>query len=500
MNVLPLLNLQTIPTIYYLFGFSLILLITDAFTKKESKLNIFLSIIFFCFASGHSLFGIVQGCGVTNANLLNFEKGMLQYNSVASCFDIIFCTTAILTILYSREYMKRVYEDHKEYYSLIMFSVFAMSTIAHSNNLIVLFLGIETMSVSFYALTGFIRTRERAVEGALKYFLLGAFASGFLVYGMAMIYGGTGSMEYRGISEAIFDMGYNAVGISLYLKLGIGLLLVGMLFKVAAFPFHQWAPDVYQAAPTPISGFMSVAGKVAALAGMLGVLTVLMPHEAAEIKNNIIIDNNRSIQIVIAVVAAATMLLGNITAIRQTNVKRMLAYSSVGHAGYLLMGVVADTNDGTFSILYYSVAYLFTQIGAFMVLAILEDKDESSQELTAFAGLSKKEPILAALMSIFMFSLAGIPPFAGFFGKYFIFKAAIDAGFTWLTLIAVVTSIISVYFYLSVSVQMYFKGGNDDTNVIHSKNSSVSRFTLWLVTAGVLLLGFVPIYDWIVKF
>jgi NADH-quinone oxidoreductase subunit N len=277
----------------------------------------------------------------------------------------------------------------------------------------------------------------------------------------------------------------------MYLKLGIGLTVIGLLFKVAAFPFHQWAPDVYQAAATPITGFMSTAGKVAALAGFIGIAYTVMPSDTLQ---DSILNLNYNIKLIIGIAAALTMFVGNITALRQKNIKRMLAYSSVGHAGYMLMGIVSDSYDGVSGIVYYSLAYTFTQIGAFTVIAILERKDETNLNLSDYAGLAKSHPFLAAMMAMFMFSLAGIPPFAGFFGKYFIFKAAIEAGFTWLTVVAVITSVIAVYFYLSVIVQMYFKDREDENYLVLEKFPK-SRITITVAAIGIILFALYPLMD-----
>ncbi|MPN07955.1 NADH-quinone oxidoreductase subunit N [bioreactor metagenome] len=268
-----------------------------------------------------------------------------------------------------------------------------MMCISNSNNLVVLFLGIETMSITFYAITGFVRNREVAIEGALKYFLLGAFASAFLLYGLAMIYGATGSMYYNEITASIL----NLTTLPLYLKLGIGLTIVGLLFKIAAFPFHQWAPDVYQAAATPVTGFMSTAGKIAALAGFVGIALTVMPANTLQ---EPIILLNQNIKIIVAVIAALTMIVGNVTALSQKNIKRMLAYSSVGHAGYMLMGIVANNAEGITSIIYYSLAYTFTQIGAFIVISVIEKKNEANLDISDYAGLSKTYPYLAATMAM----------------------------------------------------------------------------------------------------
>ena len=479
---------QTFPPIYWMFAFSILLVIVDAFTKKESKLNCYLAIGALIFVIYQALFNVLlqpNSEATSTYFFSDFAGSMLNFGKLQEAFNIIFCLAGLLVIISMKEYLTKVYQHYKEFYSLIFFAIFGMMCIAHSNNLVVLFLGIETMSITFYALTGFVRNRETAVEGALKYFLLGAFASGFLLYGMAMIYGATGTMYYSEISASILSL----QATPMYLKLGIGLTVIGLLFKVSAFPFHQWAPDVYQAAATPITGFMSTAGKVAALAGFIGVAYAVMPSDTVEMS---ILNLNNNIKIIIAVVAALTMLIGNITALQQKNIKRMLAYSSVGHAGYMLMGIVADSYDGISAMVYYSLAYTFTQIGAFTVIAILERKDESNLNISDYAGLAKSQPFLAVMMAMFMFSLAGIPPFAGFFGKYFIFKAAIDAGFTWLTVVAVITSVIAVYFYLSVIVQMYFR---DREDILQLEKSPKARITVALSAIGIILFALYPLMD-----
>jgi NADH-quinone oxidoreductase subunit N len=496
MNLEIILSPQIFPPIYWTFIFSILLVIVDAFTKKESKLSYNICGIFLIFLIFQAFNTIFQSNSNANSELQyysNFAREMLNFSKISTIFDIIFCTSGFLVIATTREYFAKIYENHKELYSLILFSIFGMMCIAHSNNLIVLLLGIEIMSISFYVLTGFIRNRESSVEGALKYFLLGAFATGFLVYGMAMIYGATGSMFYSEIQANILNLNV----VPFYLKIGIGMLLIGILFKIATFPFHQWAPDVYQAAPSPITGFMSTAGKVAALAGLIGIISSLIPVDTLDISA---LELNQNIKLIIAVVAAATMLIGNITALSQKNIKRMLAYSSIGHAGYMLLGIVANNFDGLNGLIYYSIAYTFTQIGAFAIISVIEQKNETNLEISDYAGLSKKQPFLAATMAIFMFSLAGIPPFAGFFGKYFLFKAAIEAGFTWLTIIAVITSVISVYFYLSVIVQMYFKDTkanleleNDEINKkVATFKLGDSKYSIIISALGVVIFGIFP--------
>jgi NADH-quinone oxidoreductase subunit N len=399
---------------------------------------------------------------------------MVTGGGFAAYFDILFSIGGLLTILTSRQYLQRENIEHDEFYSLVLFAVAGMMLIAHSNHLLILFIGIEVMSVSFYILSGYMRNNAKSVESSLKYFLLGAFATGFLVYGIALIYGSTGSMDYNQIA---LNINNNALNFPALLPVGIALIVIGLSFKAAAFPFHQWAPDVYQGAPTIVTAFMSTAGKAAAFAAFIPIVTVLMP--AAPVK----------LQMIFAVMSAATMLIGNISALAQSNIKRMLAFSSVAHAGYIMMGLVSGSQYGYGGIVFYLTAYMFMQIGSFIIVAILERNGEKYLELSDYAGLSKRHPVLAAFMAIFMLSLAGIPPFAGFFGKYFLFTAAIDAGFLWLTLVGVLSSIISVYFYIGLIVKMYFtepEGQREDNEV------GMSGLSLIITIAGVIVLGILP--------
>ncbi len=412
-----------------------------------------------------------------------YSKGTITYGGFAAYFDMLFCVAAILTILAALPYFQKENSEHNAFYSMMVFAVAGMMLIAHSANLLSLFIGIEIMSISFYVLAGYFRTKEKSIEAALKYFLLGAFATGFLLYGIALIYGATGSLSLPEILTKIAADDFS----NTYLTLGIALMLIGLCFKVAAFPFHQWAPDVYTGAPTVVTAFMSTAGKAAALIAFIIVaraLFVIDIGQAAEIP-----DFQTNAIMIIAIISAATMLIGNITALVQKNIKRMLAYSSVAHAGYLLMGIVANSPQGWEGIIFYATAYLFMQIGAFIVLSVLERKTDKNLDLDDYSGISKSHPFLAAIMAIFMFSLAGIPPFAGFFGKFLLFTAAIDAGFTWLTIIAVISSMISVYFYIGLIVYMYFRKSN--TYPLEADMGS-AKVTLIISTACVVILGIFP--------
>jgi NADH-quinone oxidoreductase subunit N len=450
----------------FLSVMAIIAMVLDALIVNSSRITFIFSAITLLISGilGISTFGL-HGIGF---------NGMVTGGGFAAYFDILFSVGGLLTILASRQYLQRENIEHDEFYSLILFAVAGMMLIAHSNHLLMLFIGIEVMSVSFYILSGYMRNNAKSVESSLKYFLLGAFATGFLVYGIALIYGSTGSMDYNQIALNIHN---NALNFPALLPVGVALIVIGLSFKAAAFPFHQWAPDVYQGAPTIVTAFMSTAGKAAAFAAFIPVVTVLMPSAPAKL------------QMIFAVMSAATMLIGNISALAQTNIKRMLAFSSVAHAGYIMMGLVSGSQYGYSGIVFYVTAYMLMQIGSFVIVAILERNGEKYLELSDYAGLSKRHPVLAAFMAIFMLSLAGIPPFAGFFSKYYLFTAAIDAGFLWLTLVGVVSSIISVYFYIGLIVKMYFtepEGQREDNEV------GMSGLSLIITIAGVIVLGILP--------
>lgn len=476
--------------VYLSAALAIIIILVDAFSGKNKSITFYFALI--------SLVAV----GIISAYTMDmhsqsipegaFSNGMIAYGGISSVFDILFVIAGILTLYASAPYMRAQNVERKEYYSLILFAVCGMIVIAHANHMLILFIGIEIMSITFYIMAGFFRERLTSVEAALKYFLLGAFATGFLTYGISMIYGATGGLlNFDSITEKMMTGNIDF----LYLKIGFALFVVGISFKVAAFPFHQWAPDVYQGSPTIATGFMSTAGKAAALAAFILITKAMLPNDfdPALISDNIIAmtDFTSDARWLIAIIAALTMLVGNITAVVQKNIKRMLAYSSVAHAGYLLMGIAANTVTGWSGIVFYSMAYMFMQIGAFVIVGIIE-KNDGRMDLQDYTGLSKTNPMLAALMAIFMFSLAGIPPFAGFPGKYVLFIAAIESGFTWLTIVAVISTIISIYFYIGLIVFMYFK--ESDTPLTEKFGFGKATVSLVISTVFVLLLGIFPSY------
>jgi len=359
----------------------------------------------------------------------------------------IFLLVGFLTVLLSIDYLELEHINLGEYYVLVLGTISGMMLMAAANSLIVIFLALELFSICIYVLAGFERTRDRSQEAALKYFLLSAFASAFLLYGMALTYGETGSTSLPAI--AAFLKGHVATGDPI-LYAGLALMIVGFAFKMSAVPFHAWTPDVYEGSPTPITAMMSVGTKLAAFAAFIRLFVVALPalhaHWVA----------------LIWLLAMLTMVLGNLAAVVQNDVKRMLAYSSIAHAGYILIAVFTargdgSTGDGVPSILFYFVIYALMNIGAFGVVAAVGRTGEANTRLEHFAGLARRQPWLAAAMALFLFSLASFPPTAGFWGKFYVFQTALQAGHGELAVVGVLASVVSVYYYLRVIFYMYFR-------------------------------------------
>jgi NADH-quinone oxidoreductase subunit N len=368
--------------------------------------------------------------------------GALMTDDYAAFFEIVIQIAAAVTVGISLEYAADKSLAGAEYYALLMFGTLGMMLMAAAGDLIIIFLGLETMSLAVYALAGFVRREARSSEAAMKYFLLGAFSTGFLLYGIALTYGATGTIHLAGIRSAV------AAGTASepYLLLGIGLMLIGFAFKIAAVPFHTWTPDAYQGAPTPVTGFMATGIKIAAFAGFIRVFFIALGPADLQWSG------------VLWVLAALTMTAGNLIAVVQDNIKRMLAYSAIAHAGYIMIGMCSSPAAGA-SILYYLLAYTFATIGAFAIVIALERRTEIDISIAGFRGLGRTHPGLAAAMTLFMLSLTGVPPLAGFVGKFYIFSAALNAGHVALVIIAAVNSAISAYYYIGVIVAMYMQDG-----------------------------------------
>ena len=441
---------------------ALIVLLIDLLIKKKEVIAI-ISMAGVALV-GLSLFGL---SGVTFGT-------MFISDGYSTFFKLIFFINVILTILISIKYIAVERVNYGEYYSLILFSTIGMMIMASAGDLIVLYLGLELMALSTYVLAGFIRHDVKSNEAALKYFLLGAFSSAFLLYGISIVYGLTGTTDLRAIANFINERGLTD---NMSLLLSVIFLVVAFGFKIAAAPFHMWAPDVYEGAPTSITAFMSVGPKAAGFAVLGRVFMVAFVSVKVD-----------WVAILIPI-SILTMAVGNIVALSQTNIKRMLAYSSIAHAGYALLGIITANNEGLASTMNYLMIYAFMNIGAFAVIIMLRSEGFKGDSIYDYEGLAKTHPLAAMLMLIFMFSLTGIPPTAGFIGKLYIFISAINAGYTWLVVVAVIFSAISAYFYLRIIMYMYMREPKATVSLTTSFSNGVA---LAVTTVAVLVIGVFP--------
>jgi NADH-quinone oxidoreductase subunit N len=400
-------------------------------------------------------------------------SGMIVLDTFSWFFNLLILLSVGLTILISMKYLTDQGLDLYEYFAILLFSSVGMMFMVSGTHLLMIFVGLETLSIGVYVLTGVLPKSSKASEASLKYLLLGSFSSGLFLYGAALLYGASGSLSLAGLAKYFQSGSINTMGL-----IGMGLLLVGFSFKVAAVPFHMWTPDVYDGAPSPITGFMSVGVKAAAFAAFLRVFFECFS----------------SVQVtwshILWILAVLTMILGNLAALVQSNIKRMLAYSSIAHAGYILIGMVAGTAMGAAGILYYLLAYIFTNLGAFAVVTMVGRKGEANISIDDYRGLGKSHPALALAMSIFLFSLAGIPPTAGFIGKFTIFGAAIASGYIWLVIIGVLTSAASVFYYFRVVMKMYMEAPEVEPESLKFSPSMALALTLTVMV--VLYIGIFP--------
>jgi NADH-quinone oxidoreductase subunit N len=398
--------------------------------------------------------------------------GLIAVDRFAIFFDILFLIAAALTVLMSTRYLQVEGAPAGEYFFLVLCATLGMMIMAGGIDLITIFIGLETMAISFYILAGFIKPNQRSNEAAVKYFLLGAFSLGILLYGMSLMYGLSGTTALRVMAPVFVGQERDP-----RLVLAVILVVAGIGFKIAAVPFHMWAPDVYEGAPTPITAFLSVGSKAASFAMLLRIFLEGLPAMSADWR------------ILFEVLAIVTMTVGNLAALTQTNVKRMLAYSSIAHAGYILIGVVAGTERGVSAMLIYLFVYSFMQLGAFAVIVLLRRQDVVGDELKDFSGLSFRNPFAAFAMLLFMLSLGGIPPTAGFMGKFWLFGAAIDAGYVWLAVIGVLNSAISLYYYIRLVVFMYLKKETTGSEPVAGPSMTMA---LTVAVVATLVLGVYP--------
>ncbi len=453
----------TVADFYYILpeilltGGALLVLLLSVFTPKQDGLLLVAALA--TIGASLAMVGSFAGLDVTAS------RGLLAIDGFAAFFKVVVLLSAALTLLMSSPYLKTEGINAGEYYFLILTATLGMMFMASGLDLITLFIGLETMAISFYILAGFLKPNPRSNEAAIKYFLLGAFSLGVLLYGMSLLYGATGTTHLSGIAAAL-----GGSSPSLVVILGVVLVGAGMGFKIAAVPFHMWAPDVYEGAPTPVTAYLSVGSKAASFAMLIRIFIEGLPAVGAEWT------------MLFYALAVVTMTVGNIAALTQSNLKRMLAYSSIAHAGYLLMGVVVGTERGVAAMLVYLGVYVFMQLGAFAIITMMRRSDIIGDELKELNGLSKRSPIAAFAMLFFMLSLGGIPPTAGFMGKVWLFGAAVDAGFIWLAVIAVANSAVSLYYYLRVVVFMWI-------NEEEGAGSPITIGPAMSVALGVALLG-----------
>jgi NADH-quinone oxidoreductase subunit N len=428
--------------------------------------------------------GLIGLTGAAVASVFLWETdarsfGVVRSDNFALFINIVLCIVGILTLLFSNEVVERENLPAGEYYALTLFAICGMMLMAAANDLLVIFLALEVLSLAVYVLTGIRRASAAGSEAAFKYFLLGAFSSAFFLYGIAFIFTVTkGSTKLDAISSVLSAQGAGAP--NTLTLLGLGLLAVGFAFKISAVPFHMWTPDAYEGAPTIVTAFMSTGVKAAAFAAFVRVfLYALEPLQAQWVP-------------VLWALAVVTMIVGTVVGVVQSNIKRMLAYSAIAHAGYLLIGVISNSpmnNHGKAAVLFYLLTYAVSNLGALGIVALLGTPQNPHDELRDFAGLWRARPALATLMTIFLLSLGGFPPLAGFIAKWYIFNAAVQEQHYWLAIIGVLTSVVSVFFYLRIVVMMYMTDGAD---VIRPRVPSAAIAGLALATAAVFYLGVLP--------
>ena len=443
-----------------LVAWACVLLLVDLFIPKQRKwLTALLAALGLALTLGFTL----SQLGLENTGF----KGMVVVDGFSVFVNALLLLSGLLGVALAYGYVKRMGIERGEYYTLMLFSISGMMLMAQAADLITVFLALELLSLPLYVLSAFARPKADSEEAGLKYFLLGAFSSGFVLYGIALVYGATEATSLTGIVAAA-----SSGTPSLLLTIGAALILVGLGFKVAAVPFHMWTPDVYQGAPTAVTAFMAAGAKIAGFAALLRVFATAFPSIATDMTP------------VLQAISALTMIVGNLIAISQSDIKRMLAYSSIAHAGYILMAFVPYGNPDVAPVsiaagLFYLVAYALTNFGAWGVVIALEQKEGKGLAISDYAGLGRKYPALAAAMTVFMLSLTGFPPTLGLVGKFYLFRAVLSGGYVGLAIIGVATSLISAYYYLRVVVTMYMQDGEPETE---------REFWLGFTTAGTALV------------
>ena len=440
---MPPLNFSVILPLLVLTIWACVLLLADLFIKRKG-ITALLAALGLAIALGLTLSQIgASGTGFQN---------MVVLDGFSTFINALLLLSGLFGVALAYGYVKRMGLERGEYYTLLLFSVTGMMLMAQAADLIIVFLALELLSIPLYVLAAFARPNADSEEAGLKYFLLGAFSAGFVVYGIALVFGATGSTSLSAIVTAASSGTSNLP----LLTIGSALILVGLSFKVAAVPFHMWTPDVYQGAPSAVTAFMAAGAKIAGFAALLRVFTLAFPSLSSDLTP------------IFVVLSALTMIVGNLVAIAQTNIKRLLAYSSIAHAGYILMAFVPYGQQSVVATsvaagLFYLVSYALTNFGAWAVVIALEKAEGKGLEIADYAGLGRKYPALAAAMTVFMLSLIGLPPTLGLVGKFYLFRAVMAGGYTGLAIIGVLTSLVSAYYYLRVVVTMYMREGEPET-------------------------------------
>ena len=461
-------DLGQISPIATLTGFMMLAIIADLVLPKSRRGGV---------VAMFAAVGFSYSLGTAAYRWLYAESGP-AYNGFATgdkfalFFEMLFAILGILTVAVSHSYLRRRGMREGEFHILIVAAVIGMMVVASATSLVTVFLGLELLSIALYIVCGYSRVETRSQEAAAKYLLVGGFASAFVLYGMALVYGASGTTLIPEIANRLQE----SASSNPMILLGVVLMGVGFAFKVSAAPFHMWTPDVYQGSPIAVTAFMSVGTKAAAFAMIVRVFAGGLPHLAPEW------------QALLAFVAATSMIVGNLMAIAQSSLKRLLAYSGIAQAGYVLIGVVAGGQNGLSAVLFYLFAYMFMNFGAFAVVALLAGPDGDRDRLTDLDGLYRRSPLMAVLMTVFMLSLAGFPPFVGFFGKLFLFTAGVSAGYTWLVVLAVVMSVVSVYYYVRVLIPVW----SASTRADRLETSISSTMAIALSGALSLVLGLYP--------
>lgn len=472
-----------LPVLLLAFG-ACLLLVIDLFIPHDRKsLTAWLAAI----ALGVSLVLSLLSLGgvIELGDGASAFTGMYRADRLTDAIAVAALITALLGVMVAYDYLERTGIQRGEYYVLLMFSASGAILMGAADNLVIIFIALELLSIPLYILSGFRRPQEASEESAMKYFLLGAFSSGFLIYGIALIYGATGAFDLPGIWDAVGRIAADSSTARFLVMIGGGLVLTGLGFKVAAVPFHMWTPDVYQGAPTPVVAYMSVAAKVGGFGALVRVfglgLSSFVQGDAPAVWQD-----------TVWLVAVLTMLLGNFVAIVQSDLKRLLAYSTIAHAGYILIAVAAAgasglADEAAQAVIIYLVAYAFTNAGAFAVITAVERDDATNTHIDALQGLAERRPWLAAAMAVFMLSLTGIPLTAGFIGKWYVFKVALQADLVAAAVVGVLTSAISAYYYLRVVWKMYFEEGDSEAST-----PPALAWGIGVAAVGTLVLGALP--------